>query len=73
MKLSLIVPCFNEAENVELFQNETIKAFQGCGYSFEIIYVDDGSTDATLHQLRKLHQAQKCPVKVVSFSRNFGK
>lgn len=73
MKLSLIVPCFNEAENVELFQKETIKAFQGCGYSFEIIYVDDGSTDATLHQLRKLHKEQTCPVKVVSFSRNFGK
>lgn len=73
MKLSLIVPCFNEAENVELFQKEAIKAFQGCGYSFEIIYVDDGSTDATLHQLRKLHKEQTCPVKVVSFSRNFGK
>ena len=73
LKLSLIVPCFNEAENVELFQNETMKAFQDCGYSFEIIYVDDGSTDATLHQLRKLYTAQKCPVKVVSFSRNFGK
>ena len=73
MKLSLIVPCFNEAENVELFQNETMKAFQDCGYTFEIIYVDDGSTDATLHQLRKLHKAQKCPVKVISFSRNFGK
>lgn len=73
MRLSLIVPCFNEAENVELFQKETIKAFQGCGYSFEIIYVDDGSTDATLHQLRKLHKEQACPVKVVSFSRNFGK
>ena len=73
MKLSLIVPCFNEAENVELFQDETMKAFQDCGYAFEIIYMDDGSTDATLHQLRKLHKAQKCPVKVISFSRNFGK
>ena len=73
MLLSLVVPCFNEAENVELFQDETMKAFQDCGYTFEIIYVDDGSTDATLHQLRKLHKAQKCPVKVISFSRNFGK
>ena len=73
LKLSLIVPCFNEAENVELFQNETIKAFQNCGYDFEIVFVDDGSMDATLHQLRKLYEAQKCPVKVVSFSRNFGK
>lgn len=73
MKLSLIVPCFNEAENVELFQKETIQAFQSCGYSFEIIFVDDGSSDATLHNLRKLYEQQRCPVKVVSFSRNFGK
>lgn len=73
MKLSLIVPCFNEAENVELFQSETMKAFEGCGYSYEIIFVDDGSTDATLHNLKKIHAAGKCPVKVISFSRNFGK
>ena len=40
---------------------------------FEIIFVDDGSSDATLHELRKLYKLQHCPVKVVSFSRNFGK
>ena len=73
LKLSLVVPCYNEAENVVLFQEETIKAFQGCGYSYEIVFVDDGSQDATLHQLKKLYAANKCPLKVVSFSRNFGK
>ena len=73
MKLSLVVPCYNEAENVAAFQDATIQAFAGCGYDFEIIFVDDGSRDATMFQLRKLHEAQKCPVKVVSFSRNFGK
>lgn len=73
MKLSLIVPCYNEAENVALFQSETTKAFRDCGFDYEIVFVDDGSTDATLHELRRLHQAQLCPVKVVSFSRNFGK
>jgi len=73
MKLSLVVPCYNEAENVEAFQDAAIGAFADCGYDFEIVFVDDGSKDATLHNLRKLFQAQKCPVKVVSFSRNFGK
>ena len=73
MKLSLIVPCYNEAENVIPFQEAVIHAFSGCGYDYEIIYVDDGSKDATLHNLKKLFAAQKCPVKVVSFSRNFGK
>ena len=73
LKLSLIVPCYNEAENVAAFQTAVISAFEGCGYDYEIVFVDDGSRDATLHNLRKLHQAQTCPVKVVSFSRNFGK
>ncbi len=73
MKLSLIVPCYNEAENVAPFQDAVIEAFSGCGYDYEIIYVDDGSKDATLAELRKLHAQQRCPVKVVSFSRNFGK
>lgn len=73
MKLSLIVPCYNEAENVAAFQEAAIAAFSGCGYDYEIVFIDDGSKDATFHNLKKLHAAQACPVKVVSFSRNFGK
>ena len=73
MKLSLVVPCFNEGDNVSPFQETVIHAFEGCGYDYEIIFVDDGSSDATLHNLKKIFNAQKCPVKVVSFSRNFGK
>ena len=73
MKLSLVVPCYNEAENVSAFQDAVIGAFDGCGYDYEIVFVNDGSRDATLHNLKKLHAAQKCPVKVISFSRNFGK
>lgn len=73
MKLSLVVPCYNEAENVGPFQAAVLQAFEGCGYEYEIIFVDDGSRDATLHNLRKLYAAQECPIKVISFSRNFGK
>ena len=73
MKLSLIAPCFNEGENVRPFQEAVMAAFDGCGYDYEIIFVDDGSRDATLHNLKKLHAIQDCPVKVISFSRNFGK
>ena len=73
MKLSLVVPCYNEAENVSAFQDAVIGAFDGCGYNYEIVFVDDGSKDATMFQLRKIFNEQKCPVKVVSFSRNFGK
>ena len=73
MKLSLVVPCYNEAENVAMFQDAVIGAFADCGYDYEIIFVNDGSCDATLFNLKKLFAAQRCPVKVVSFSRNFGK
>ena len=73
MKLSLVVPCYNEEETVHLFQEAVIQAFDGCGYDYEIIFVNDGSRDNTLFQLKKIHAAQHCPVKVVSFSRNFGK
>ena len=73
MKLSLVVPCYNEAENVAMFQDAVIVAFDGCGYDYEIIFVNDGSRDATLFNLKKLFAEQRCPVKVVSFSRNFGK
>ncbi len=73
MKLSLVVPCYNEAETVHLFLEATVGAFDGCGYDYEIVFVNDGSRDTTLFQLKKLFNAQRCPVKVVSFSRNFGK
>ena len=73
MKLSLIVPCYNEAENVSAFQSATIEAFRDCNYDYEIIFVDDGSRDATLYNLRKLHKQQLCPVTIISLSRNFGK
>ena len=73
MKLSLVVPCYNEAENVAAFQESVLGAFSGCGYDYEIVYINDGSRDATLHNLKKLYHAQACPIKVISFSRNFGK
>lgn len=73
MKLSLVAPCYNEAENVAAFLDAVVSAFDGCGYDYEIVFVDDGSRDATLHNLKKLYAQQKCPVKVISFSRNFGK
>lgn len=73
MKLSLVVPCYNEAENVSNFQQAVIAAFDGCGYEYEIIYIDDGSRDATLHNLKKLHSLHTANTKVISFTRNFGK
>ena len=43
MKLSLVVPCYNEAESILLFHQTVQAAFAGCTFDYEIIYVDDGT------------------------------
>lgn len=73
MKLSLIVPCYNEEKNVSLLQASVINTFQDCNYDFEIIFIDDGSQDATWREIKRIHTEQACSVKAVRFSRNFGK
>ena len=73
MKLSLIVPCYNEEENVFAFRDAVVQTFCNCGYEYEILFIDDGSTDNTLPLLRTIHSQAQCPTKVISFSRNFGK
>ncbi|MCD7863933.1 MAG: glycosyltransferase family 2 protein [Lachnospiraceae bacterium] len=73
--LSVIVPCYNEEENIPLFYEEFIKNqpfFEKRGLEFEILYVDDGSRDGTKEQIRLLHEKDK-RVHMISFSRNFGK
>ena len=74
MKLSLVVPCYNEQDNVELFYEECVKAFCGKGFDYEFVFVNDGSRDETLNRLKKLYNEKtESNITVVSFSRNFGK
>lgn len=70
--LSLIVPVYNE-EEVLLASYERMSAAMAAleGYDYEIIYVNDGSRDGTMKQLRKI-AGEHADVHVVSFSRNFG-
>ena len=73
--LSIIVPCYNEAENIRDFYDELMKTerfFHEHDFEFEIIYIDDGSSDGTVTNVRKLNQTDQ-RVHLVSFSRNFGK
>jgi len=72
MKLSLVVPCYNEEENVQLFYNEVIKVFKK-KFKYEIIFINDGSSDKTISELKELHKNKKENIKIVNFSRNFGK
>ncbi|MDE5938014.1 MAG: glycosyltransferase family 2 protein [Lachnospiraceae bacterium] len=73
--LSVIVPCYNEEENVRDFYDELCRNadfFREKHLELEIIYVDDGSRDQTVCEVRKLHE-EDGRVRLISFSRNFGK
>lgn len=71
MKVSLVVPCYNEEENIALFAKTAEEAMTGMDY--EIIFINDGSKDNTIGELKKLVEAKKANITVVDFSRNFGK
>ena len=74
IKHSLVVPCYNEEGNVENFLIEAKAAMCGYTNSFEIVFVNDGSSDGTGKKLREIWQKNKdIRIKVINFSRNFGK
>lgn len=72
MELSVIVPIFNEAETLDEFHQTIKEALNKKKITYELIMVDDGSTDTTMEKLKKISDENK-NVKVISFSRNFGK
>lgn len=74
MKLSLIIPCFNEQDNIIPFFNACEKAFAGAVESYELIYVNDGSKDQTWQWLKDLRASKpEACIKLINLSRNFGK
>lgn len=70
--LSVVVPCFNEQESIPLFYAAMEQVKSKLPLDFEYVFVDDGSRDQTLVELRKLAHDQS-NVHYLSFSRNFGK
>lgn len=72
MKLSLVVPCYNEEENVKLFTEKVNQTFKG-KFTYEIIFINDGSKDNTLTVLKEIAQDKEKNIKIINFSRNFGK
>jgi glycosyltransferase involved in cell wall biosynthesis len=71
MDLSIVIPVFNEEENVEPLVREIRQALDPTGKSYEVILVDDGSTDGSYPALRRLC-AEDARLKVVRLKRNFG-
>lgn len=75
MKLSLIVPCYNEEGNVEKFFDVVNAAFENKVADYEFVFVNDGSKDETRKRLKDLYYNKNSMnnIQVLSFSRNFGK
>lgn len=72
MKVSIIVPCYNEEEVLPIFFEEIRNVFTELSYDYELLFVNDGSKDRTLELLRKFAEEDEHVV-YLSFSRNFGK
>lgn len=71
-KISIIVPVYNEEETVDLLLSRLIASLSSIEEKYEVIFVDDGSTDDTLKRLKE-HQLKSDFIRVIEFSRNFGK
>lgn len=71
-EITLLVPCYNEEENIEIFFKEIYRCLKRVDLSFEILCINDGSRDKTfecLKEQKKIHSE----IKIINFSRNFGK
>lgn len=71
-KLTIIIPSYNEEKNIRPFYEETSQYLKAPGYEFQFLFVNDGSRDNTIGEIKKL-AAEDPRVKFLSFSRNFGK
>jgi glycosyltransferase involved in cell wall biosynthesis len=69
--VSIVIPVFDEADSLRLLYDSLRSAMDPTGYSWEVVFVDDGSTDGTARVLRELHEKEP-GVRVVELRRNFG-
>lgn len=69
--ISVVIPAYNEEENIPILYEKLKRVLENLGEDYEIIFVDDGSTDRTYEVLKEIAQRDK-KVKVIRFRRNFG-
>ena len=71
MDVSVVIPVYNEAANLKALYDELTAAFSGWSKSYEVVFVDDGSTDESFAILDKL-QREDARLRIIRFRRNFG-
>ena len=70
-EVSIVVPVFNEEEVLPEFLPRLKKVAEGLGRSYELVFVDDGSTDRSLEVLKNF-KSEAPTIRLISFTRNFG-
>ena len=70
--LSVIIPCYNEGENVPTLFGRRVPVLRGLGVAFEVICINDGSGDDTLERLLAVQKTEPA-LRIIDLSRNFGK
>jgi len=71
LELSIVIPVFNEEDNIPHIVESLESVLDTCGRSHEMIFIDDGSTDGTFCALKDAHDRNPC-IKTIKFRRNFG-
>ncbi len=69
--LSIIIPAYNEEDNIDPAYNELISVLARTGHPYEILFIDDGSTDQTFQKMKSL-QLKDNSVRIIKFRKNFG-
>ena len=71
-RIDIIIPCFNEENNIVHIVNEITKSVERLDYSCSLLFIDDGSTDKTAENIREMMHQRK-DINLIRFARNFGK
>ena len=72
MNVSLVIPLLNEAESLNELHDWIVSQMQANAYNYELIFVDDGSTDESWQIIESLSKSNTS-VKAIRFKRNYGK
>lgn len=72
VEVSIVIPVFNEQENMDALSSRVLNTMDDYGHSYEVIFVDDGSSDKTPEMLRDLFKNRSDVIRVISFNGNYG-